>query len=678
MANATIVQRIALEGVEDIAKQLKELGVSGDKAFKQIKDTIDKQKLEKPAAEYKKLGEEISGVAEKVRNFAEGGVGLGLVLDGLSSRVGGPILFAFTALAGAVVAFGKSTADTIFNTDKMAKGLGLTVQQYQGLQQAAKEAGVEQDRFNAGMAHFNRQVATESRDQFKTLIDVAKQVATGFGTTASSAVFIDVPQYLKMQENLAKLAPQIKAAFKDSGDISLKFLANMPDSAFVQQLTDMSQASEKFRQELLKIGTITPAMNAFESLDRMVARTQPTLAALGISTLDAGGKMKSTFDVFREWVEKVAAIKDPTEQSQRAIEMFGRRAGPDMVKFIQQGLGGLPEILEKLKSMGAAISPEDIKHAEDLRKHWDELGVAWEGLKKTIGGPLQDPTTNLLKGLEDVAKYLGANGVLAAGALAAAGGMALAFGPVGIAITGIATALGVIISDYERLKQARAAGDQTQGVAVAGSIKTGGVSPAAELGGADSASILADEIAAKLRSLFNFGQNSSSAPASASSDLSVPGGATGGFIADGGVRRFMSGGLISGPGTGTSDSIIGRFANGGAIRVSNGEFIVNARAVKHVGLGFLNAVNKAPAYALGGLVGGLRSSLDSLSLPGFADGGLALAGADAGSKGHYTVDLRTDHGKVRVYTNEDGVRELNRASVMKQATATGRSPGWRG
>ena len=54
-----------------------------------------------------------------------------------------------------------------------------------------------------------------------------------------------------------------------------------------------------------------------------------------------------------------------------------------------------------------------------------------------------------------------------------------------------------------------------------------------------------------------------------------------------GVIRRASGGLVTGPGTGTSDSI--------AARLSNGEYVVKASAVKHYGVDFFNALNQMQA-----------------------------------------------------------------------------------
>ncbi|MFD1942746.1 tape measure protein [Paradevosia shaoguanensis] len=65
---------------------------------------------------------------------------------------------------------------------------------------------------------------------------------------------------------------------------------------------------------------------------------------------------------------------------------------------------------------------------------------------------------------------------------------------------------------------------------------------------------------------------------------------------DGGVVKAATGGLIRGPGTGTSDSI--------PARLSDGEFVVNAAATRR-NLDLLRAINegKIAAFATGGLVG---------------------------------------------------------------------------
>lgn len=78
-----------------------------------------------------------------------------------------------------------------------------------------------------------------------------------------------------------------------------------------------------------------------------------------------------------------------------------------------------------------------------------------------------------------------------------------------------------------------------------------------------------------------------------------------------GLEGFARGGMLRGPGSGVSDSILAR--------VSNGEYIVNAAAVNHYGAGLLNRINsmQIPRFASGGMVGQSSSgSTVNLTLDG--------------------------------------------------------------
>ena len=88
----------------------------------------------------------------------------------------------------------------------------------------------------------------------------------------------------------------------------------------------------------------------------------------------------------------------------------------------------------------------------------------------------------------------------------------------------------------------------------------------------------------------------------------TPAVATGGFLSGGKIiKRFASGGSVVGPGSGTSDSILAR--------LSNGEFVSDAKTVSHFGADFFTNLkrmargfNGAPNYSAG--------------MPAFANGGL--------------------------------------------------------
>jgi hypothetical protein len=90
-----------------------------------------------------------------------------------------------------------------------------------------------------------------------------------------------------------------------------------------------------------------------------------------------------------------------------------------------------------------------------------------------------------------------------------------------------------------------------------------------------------------------------------------PTGGIGGFISSI-FGAFAEGGKVTGPGTGTSDSVLAR--------LSNGEYVIRAKAVDYWGASFLEQINKMrafnpkkilPKYAEGGPVGYIRNEVES-------------------------------------------------------------------
>ena len=78
---------------------------------------------------------------------------------------------------------------------------------------------------------------------------------------------------------------------------------------------------------------------------------------------------------------------------------------------------------------------------------------------------------------------------------------------------------------------------------------------------------------------------------------------------------YAQGGLIKGPGNGTSDSIPARFKSGGMIQVSNGEHITKASSVADIGIANMDLINK---YGSNGLVAAASSIMSKkISSPRF-------------------------------------------------------------
>jgi hypothetical protein len=127
---------------------------------------------------------------------------------------------------------------------------------------------------------------------------------------------------------------------------------------------------------------------------------------------------------------------------------------------------------------------------------------------------------------------------------------------------------------------------------------------------------------------------------------------------DGSGLPAASGGLISGPGTATSDSI--------PAWLSTGEFVMRASAVRNYGVGLMHALNslQAPRFAAGGLNLGHAA-------PRFATASVPVSGQRVL---HLSIEGRSFSG---LSIPENTAKSLERFAVNSQIASTGRKPSWR-
>ena len=127
--------------------------------------------------------------------------------------------------------------------------------------------------------------------------------------------------------------------------------------------------------------------------------------------------------------------------------------------------------------------------------------------------------------------------------------------------------------------------------------------------------------------------------------------ASGATSSAGGILKAVfaaSGGVISGPGTSTSDSI--------PAMLSNGESVLNARATSRLGANAINALNsgRLPGFATGGLVTG--ASLASVSYSGTSSRRLKYEVASAGGTSGPVVTTNM-YGDINTETDVDKVSQ---------------------
>jgi hypothetical protein len=344
------------------------------------------------------------------------------------------------------------------------------------------------------------------------------------------------------------------------------------------------EASERIAAEAKEMADkLREAGIAPDQIDAMVAKFK---AAATQQAQFAGAKASGQ--------GAIAALTDDEEDIR--LKNLAIVADVKIAELERARIPALQALAAQLKA--SAVGPEQIREADDFARSVDRIAEAAKKSAVSVTA-FKDQATQAIKG--DLTTFLGST-------ITQARNVGQAFAQLGnqvvASIQRIVAQLLIQIVTQKLVKAITHEDSGAAGVATAAAKGTAQAAPLIVAAGAMTAS--GATIAAA-----GIGLGISATALQIAADTLIIANATGG-----GLMGHAEGGLITGPGTGTSDSI--------PARLSTGEFVVRAAAVRAVGLDTLAMINR-----------GLRvPSISGMSIPRFAEGGLVTHGS--GSNG---VDL---------------------------------------
>lgn len=671
MARTTISQRIALTGGEAIEKQLKALGESGEKAFAAIQAAAEK--LKGPGAEFarsmdraqkkiRELGEEMKRVGEQVRNWGAG----------LSAGVTAPV--------------------------------GMLGQSFIQAASDAEEARSAFDFLFAENAEkvrdWSRTVAREMNRGSQTIQDQAMSFQQLFSQVTESDAAV------KLSQDFAMLAQDLASFYNVAeSDALAKLRSGLSGEAEPMRDFGVFLNAAAVEAKALELG-LEAVNGEFTDQQKVVARAavimEQTAAAQGDAARTAGSYANQLKGLQGQWhdlriafgelilpaalkvvqalghlVETILSLPKSTQMAIVVIGGLAAALGPILmvVGQVVMGLGFLSTGLASLMASGGVLMPVLAK----LASAFGGVATAMRGVMMLVAPMLGWPALLAAAiGAMAVVIYRNWDEISAAVAAAAQAIMAAA-GAAWDWIADSAAAAWTSIAAFtaEKLNAIRTA-----------------ISDAAEWivstweGAADAAEAFfqwilrevldlegawIDSFARILRYLTvdwvggiraAFDQVVSWAKSLGQMIRDFFSDAKSGAAAvSGGAPGYAGGGRVRGPGSATSDSILAR--------LSNGEFVVRARAVQHYGSQLFDLLNGMalprglmPGFAAGGLV--------PASIPALAEGGAASGGGS-----YATVNL-TLGGEVfgGLMAPRETAERLIRFAMTEDMKSAGRRPGW--
>lgn len=438
MARGTILQRIALEGVDAILNQLRDLGRASEQAFAKVKASADKavvpDKISNSADKAKKSLTDLGKSAEGIKKAEQAFTAFGGVVQ---KALGGS-----TEAANVFRLLGVDLRDAALN----AKPIG------QVLAEVAERLRVTADSgFKTGLAFklFGAQTAAvlPTLNKGKIGVDELSRAITGIpasgATGAVSAlelgvvalgaavvgvgagVVVAVGALQRLASAGADAASKIQKAADAAGLSTDKYqqLAGLADKAGISQeglVGGLSKLDEALRKNKEAHDQRTASQKAADTIaeslgikiQRMgtdASKTSEDLFGLGVNVLGFGNKAKDaakTGDEFDktlvkllgkkgaddflkldEPIARVKALSDAIRAlgAQEQLDVAKKLGVSEMLPLLRLGSTGIQELIDKEKEQNRQLTENEIKVGTDLKTAYTNFGDAVDSAKDKLG-----------------------------------------------------------------------------------------------------------------------------------------------------------------------------------------------------------------------------------------------------------------------------------------------------
>ncbi|MDZ4397982.1 hypothetical protein [Hydrogenophaga sp.] len=133
--------------------------------------------------------------------------------------------------------------------------------------------------------------------------------------------------------------------------------------------------------------SVDEVAKALAKLSTDSAAGGPKLAELGISAVDAAGKLKSSDQIFREVAERFSSLPDGVTKTSLAVRLFGEE-GTKLIPLLNQGAAGLKKLADESDRFGKTINDDQVKRAEEFNDNLTRLQALSTAAGQEIGRSL--------------------------------------------------------------------------------------------------------------------------------------------------------------------------------------------------------------------------------------------------------------------------------------------------
>jgi hypothetical protein len=390
--SSTITQRIALDGAQEITKQLADLGKVGETAVKQIQDATVATSphlstlstaVGNVRAAFATVAEAAAPLKGRFDEFGQAALAVGANVGKITSALGIGFTAALTGGALGLISLIKNAADSTHQLDVQASTLGLTVEQLQVYRKAASLAGVDSDKLFTGLSRLLVNVGKEGQKFSEDIIKLFQglpEAATAAGvgivrgiepaTTGIKSRFVT-----GIADSKEQVQSLIDLFVRTEAQLGNTFKPELIES-FRRRLTllggDTTKLGETFRIAAAEFGVNFSSQTVGETLARSLITIKDPLSALGITFKDIQDAGVNTDAIIRKFATGLQNTKDPARQLEIAVALLGKGAR-ELIPAFKGGEEGLRQIEAAARGSNLLFTALDVEIGKNARTAFVQL-----------------------------------------------------------------------------------------------------------------------------------------------------------------------------------------------------------------------------------------------------------------------------------------------------------------
>jgi hypothetical protein len=435
-----ITQRLAIEGAQDVLRQLQQLGKAGEDAFRQLQNAADASNagLSNVSTVSARLQTAFVASREAVGSIGESFTALGQnlthfrdtfteVADRVIPHFREVAVLATGAGVAGFVSLAREAARAATEIDITSRELGIPTQRLQGLAGAANAVGVETKELFSGLLRLSKQIAQVAIENRDKVLELGSQITQGIqvqgvavirGVQNAAGEGLSIIRgrgqqtqqiYNNLGENFKAVLP-LAIRVRSEAEDALKAV-NLPTNTLptVQQLqtafSKLLETNDQFRQQARDLGVVAPfktlaevlldARDAGNDLGKMFKQ-------LGIPLIDlATGKRKSLDEALVDFANRFDHAQDRSKAALQAFRLFGDQY-EKILPVLAKGGAEFDRTAATLTKLGLGFSAGDLKIGQELLKAFSTFETAVKGASNTIALAFAPALQPALEGLTEL------------------------------------------------------------------------------------------------------------------------------------------------------------------------------------------------------------------------------------------------------------------------------------